>query len=179
MTNSRDLILKLKEVKEERKLSIAAIMKMLEDKETYVSKSTLNRIFAEGSEDITFRYEATIKPLANVLLDIDTIEADDTMDVQAMKSLLAYKSRMIEELERKNKELQIALDKQKIKASDKLEEERAKFNRSIEFLKEQVAYKDKRMDLLLSAVQEKDELHKQMLEKLLKCAACKMKNNEN
>lgn len=150
MTNSRDLILKLKEVKEERHLTVSAILKMLEDKELYVSKSTLNRIFAEGSEDITFRYEATIKPIANVLLDIDTIEANDTMDVQAMKSLLTYKSKMIEELERKVKDLETALDKQKIKAAENLEKERDGFKRSLDFLKEQVSLKDKRIDQLLA-----------------------------
>ena len=174
MTNSRDLILKLKEVREEKGLSIADIMKMIEDNGDFISKSTIARVFAEGSEDVTFRYEATIKPIANALLDIGTIEDTDNMDTQAMKLLLKYKSDRIQELERQVQELESALDKQKIKASEKLEKERESFSRSIEFLKEQVAYKDKRMDLLLEAVQKKDKLHEDMLGKLLMCSACKM-----
>ena len=65
-----------------------------------------------------------------------------------------------------------ALDKQKIKSNEKIEAEREASRRSIEFLKEQVAYKDKRMDLLLDAVSEKDKLHKEMLEKILRCSKC-------
>lgn len=172
MTNSRDLILKLKDVREEKGLSIADIMKMIEENGDFISKSTIARVFAEGSEDVTFRYEATIKPIANALLDIGTIEDTDNMDTQAMKLLLKYKSDRIQELEKQVQELESALDKQKIKASEKLEKERESFSRSIEFLKEQVAYKDKRMDLLLEAVQKKDKLHEDMLEKLLMCSAC-------
>ena len=172
MTNSRDLILKLKEVREEKGYSLTDIMKLVEDNGDFISKSTLARVFAEGSEDVTFRYEATIKPIANALLDIGTIEDTDNMDTQAMKLLLKYKSDRIQELERQVQELESDLDKQKIKASEKLEKERESFSRSIEFLKEQVTLKDKRMDLLLNAVSEKDKLHKDMLEKLLTCSSC-------
>ena len=178
MTNSRDLILKLKEVREEKGYSLTDIMKLIEDNGDFISKSTLARVFAEGSEDVTFRYEATIKPIANALLDIGTIEDTDNMDTQAMKLLLKYKSDRIQELEKRVQELETALDKQKIKANEKLENERESHSRSIDFLKEQVAYKDKRMDLLLEAVHEKDRLHKEMLEKLLVCSACKMQGEQ-
>lgn len=172
MTNSKDLILKLKDVREEKGLSLTDIMKMVEDNGDFISKSTLARVFAEGSEDVTFRYEATIKPIANALLDIDTIEDTDNMDTQAMKLLLQYKNDRIQELEKQVQELESDLDKQKIKASEKLEKERELHSRSIEFLKEQVTLKDKRMDLLLESVQKKDKLHEDMLAKLLMCSAC-------
>ena len=83
-----------------------------------------------------------------------------------------YKIQRIEDLEKQVEHLQSALDKEKLKSHEKLEKERERFNKSIEFLKEQVAYKDKRMDLLLDAVSEKDRLHKEMLEKLLRCSKC-------
>ena len=172
MTNTKDLILKLKEVREEKGYSYSDIMEMMEKNGDYLAKSTLSRVFADGSEELSFRYEETIRPIANALLDIDNFEDDDSMDIQAMKALLKYKSKYINELELKVKELEISLDKQKLKAAEKLDKERAQWNRSIEFLKEQVSYKDKRMDLLLDAVQEKDRLHKEMLEKILKCAKC-------
>lgn len=172
MTNSRDVILKLKKVREEKKLSYNDILDLMEKNGKFLSKATLSRVFADGSEEIKFRYEDTIKPIADALLDIDNIEDDDTTDVQAMKTILKYKSARISELEDRIKELESALDKQKIKANEKLESEREAFGRSIEFLKEQVAYKDKRMDLLLDAVSEKDKLHKEMLEKILRCSKC-------
>lgn len=172
MTNTKDIIIKLKEVREEKGLSYGDILDLLEKNGDFLSKSTLSRVFAEGSEEIKFRYEDTIRPIANALLDIDNIEDDDEMDVKAMKALLKYKNQMIEDLENRVRDLETALDKQKIKASEKLDRERESWSRSIEFLKEQIAYKDKRMDLLLEAVQVKDKLHQEMLEKLLKCSKC-------
>lgn len=171
MPNTRDLILQLKEVKEERKLSLDTIEQMTDDNGEHVSKSTLSRLFADGSEEIAFRYEATIKPVVNALLDIDTIEDYDSTDVKTMKTVLKFKMERIEELEQKVQELEIAIDKQKIKANEKLEKEREAFSKSIEFLKDQVALKDKRMDFLLNAVQEKDALHNRMLEQILNCPA--------
>lgn len=172
MTNTKDIIVKLKEVREEKGLSYNDIMELMEKNGDYLAKSTLSRVFAEGSEEQSFRYEETIRPIANALLDIETIEDTDNMDVRAMKSLLKYKIERIEDLEKQIEHLQTALDKEKIKHHEKLEEERERFNRSIDFLKEQVAYKDKRMDLLLNSVYEKDALHKEMLEKILKCSKC-------
>lgn len=178
MTNSKDIILKLKKVREEKKLSYSDILDLMEKNGNFLSKATLSRVFAEGSEEIKFRYEDTLKPIADALLDIENIEDDDTTDVQAMKTILKYKSARIEELESQIKDMESALDKQKISANEKLEEERERFNRSIDFLKEQVAYKDKRMDMLLDAVEKKDKLHEEMLEKLLMCSACKMRETD-
>lgn len=177
MTNTKDIIIKLKEVREEKGLSYGDILDLLEKNGDFLSKSTLSRVFAEGSEEIRFRYEDTIRPIANALLDIDNIEDDDEMDVKAMKALLKYKNQMIEDLENKVRDLESAIDKQKISASEKMDRERAAWSRSIDFLKEQVAYKDKRMDLLLEAVQVKDQLHQEMLEKLLKCSKCEHYNS--
>ena len=173
MTNSKDVILKLKQVREEKGLSYNDILVLMENNGDFLSKSTLSRVFADGSEEIKFRYEDTIRPIANALLDIDNIEEEDSTDVKTMKSLLKYKNDRIVELEKQVRDLETALDRQKIKASEKLEKEREQFNRSIEFLKEQVGLKDKRMDFLLDAVKEKDTLHNKMLEQILNCPARK------
>ena len=176
MTNTKDVILKLKEVKEEKNLSFDAILALMEQNGDFVSKSTLSRVFADKSEENSFRYEETIRPIANALLDIETEEETDDLDTKALKSLLKYKIKRIEELEQQIEQLESALDKEKIKHHEKLDEERDRFNRSIDFLKEQVSLKDKRMDLLLDAVFQKDQQHKNMLDKLLKCANCPMNN---
>ena len=172
MTNTKDIIMKLKEVREEKELSYNDILNLMEKNGDFLSKSTISRVFAEGSEEMSFRYEETIRPIANALLDIENMEDSDSMDIKAMKSLLKYKIQRIEELEQQIEQLQTALDKEKIKSHERLDEERERHNKSIEFLKEQVAYKDKRMDLLLDSVQTKDKLHQEMLEKLLKCSKC-------
>ena len=77
MVNTKDVILRLKKVKQEKKLSLDKIIKLMEQNNEYVSKTTLSRVFAKGSEEQIFRYEATLRPIANALLDIETIETYD------------------------------------------------------------------------------------------------------
>lgn len=165
MTNSRDLILKLKEVKERDKLSLGDIETRTEENGEHVSKTTLSRVFSEGSEDNQFKFESTLKPIANALLDIDTIEEDDDLDTQGLKIMLKYKATKI-------KELEAELDHAKVKYHEKLEKERAQSRSSIDFLKEQIALKDKRMDMLLEAIFEKDKQQKEMLARFVKCNKC-------
>lgn len=162
MTDTKKLILKLKEVREEKKMSLADIEVLTEQNGEHVSIASISRVFAEGSEDSSFRYEATLKPIANALLDIDTIEDDDDLGTQAMKVMLQYKAKKIEELE-------AALDHEKVKHHEKLEKERDQSRRSIEFLKEQIQFKDKRIDYLLNAVFEKDKQLKELFEKVMSC----------
>jgi len=169
MTNTRDVILKLKEVRDEKGLSYNDILSLIEKNGDYISRSSIQRVFSDGSEDVSFRYEETIRPIAKALLDIETIEDTDNMDIQAMKSLLKYKIQRIEELERQVDHLTSQLDKEKIKYHEKLERERERSNRSIDFLKEQVALKDKRMDLLLDSVAEKDNRYQELLKLILTC----------
>lgn len=169
MTNTRDIILKLKEVRDNRGLSYTDILNLMEKNGDFLARSTISRIFSEGSEDLSFRYEETIRPIAKALLDIETIEDNDTDDVQAIKSILKYKIERIEELERQVKELKILLDKEKIKSAEKMEREREQYNNKIDFLKEQVSLKDKRMDLLLDAVKEKDTLHRELIDHIMNC----------
>lgn len=179
MTNVKDIIIKLKEVREEKGLSYGDILDLMEKNGDYLAKSTLSRIFSEGSEELSFKYDETIRPIAKALLDIETIEDDDNMDVQAMKSLLKYKIQRIEELEKQVELLKIQIDKQKLKYHEKLDHERASFSRSIEFLKEQINYKDQRMDLLLHSVQEKDSRYDELLKVVLSCPCRKKAENES
>lgn len=178
MTNTKDIIIKLKEVRQEKQLSFGDILDLMEKNGDFLSKSTISRVFADGSEEMSFRYEETIRPIANALLDIETIEDDDDMDIRAMKSLLKYKIQRIEELERQIEHLESALDKEKVKYHEKLEKERERNRVSIEFLKEQISLKDKRMDQLLEAVFEKDSQHKDLLDTILSCPCRQSKMGE-
>lgn len=167
MTNTKDIIIKLKQVREEKGLSYSDIIDLMEKNGDYVSKATISRVFAEGSEDTSFKYEETIRPIAKALLDIETIEADDDLDIQAIKTLLKFKIQRIEELEQKVRDLEAALSKEKLKYHEKLDKEREQHQRSIEFLKEQISLKDKRMDQLLEAVFVKDSQYNELLKSVL------------
>lgn len=169
MTNTKEIIIKLKEVREEKGYSLNDIVDLVEKNGDFISRSSIQRVFAEGSEDNSFRYEDTIRPIANALLDIDRIEAEDDMDTQAMKTLLQYKNQRITELERQLELAAAALDKEKVKYHEKLDKEREQSRRSIEFLKEQISYKDKRMDLLLQSVEKKDKRLDELIEHIMNC----------
>lgn len=177
MTNSKDIIIKLKEVRAEKGFSYADIIKTMEDRGIYpVSTATLSRVFSENSEEMNFNYESTIRPIAEALLDIETIEEDDTMDTQALKSLLQFKRHLIADLEKKLeerddliKELKASLDKEKLKRMEKVNEERDRSRKSIDFLKDQILLKDRRYDTLLETVSKKDELYNELLNQYLKC----------
>lgn len=174
MTNTKDIIIKLKEVRNEKGLSYNDILSLMEKNGDFLSKSTISRVFADGSEDETsFRYEETIRPIANALLDIDTIEEDDDIDVRAMKTLLKYKDNRIKELESNIEKLELSLAEEKVKHHEKLDEERERSRNSIDFLKNQIDLKDKRMDMLLDAVVVKDTQHKELLDLILTCPARK------
>lgn len=172
MTNTREIILKLKKVKIEKGLSLDKILELMQENNDYLAKSTLSRVFADGSEDKTFRYEETIRPIAKVLLDMETIEPDDNTDVQALKSIIRYKSRLIDELEKQ-------LENEKIKSLQDIENLRKQFESDTELLRKQIDYKDIRMDKLMDSNMEKDALIKKLLdeknelfEKIMKCSKC-------
>jgi len=144
MDNVKEIIAKLKEVREEKGYSLSQIVEMVEANGDYISKSSVQRVFQDGSEDCSFKFDETIKPIANAILGVNTIEEDD-LDTQALKILLQYKNHRIKELEQQ-------LDKEKLKSIDKLEAERERSYRSIEFLKDQIQKKDERIDQLLNHV---------------------------
>ena len=169
MTYTRDLIIKLKAVRNEKNLSLTDILELMEKNGDFLSKSTVSRVFADGSETQSFKYEETIRPLAKALLDIETIEDDDNLDTQAMKLLLQYKIQRIEELES-------LLAKEKIKYHEKLDKERSQHQKSIEFLKGQIELKDKRMDhkdeyigQLTEAIFQKDKRIVELTDHILHC----------
>ena len=162
MTNTHDVINKLKAVRDEKQLSFGKILELMEHNGDYLSKSTLSRVFADGSEDQSFRYEETIRPIAKALLDIETIEEDDTTDVKAMKSLLKMKIARIEELE-------ALLEKEKAKYHEKLAKETKHFQDSLAFMSNQIELKDKRIDALLETTTELMATNNKLVHQLMEC----------
>ena len=173
MTNSRDLILKLRGVYQERQISYDKLLSLMEQGGEYTSKSTLSRLFGNNWEKHSFDYEKTLIPIANVLLDVETEEADDDADIRAFKSLLKFKMSVIDENVKRIEELQEQIkeveNREKLKYHDKLEKHDSDHQKSVEFLKNQIELKDKRIDQLLDA-------NLQLLTQLLSCP-CR-KNDE-
>lgn len=162
MIDTREIILKLKQAKIERNLSNNDIVELTNH---YVSPSSVQRVFADGSENSSFRYDDTIRPLVKALLDMDMIEESDDFDTKALKSLLKLKNQRIEELENQLKE-------SKIKNHEKIEKERVQYERHIKLLEEQIALKDKRMEEMKTRFDKKDEQYTELVNRLLSCHCC-------
>lgn len=168
MINTKEIILKLKQAKAEKNLSNNDIVDLTNH---YVSLSSVQRVFADGSENSSFRYEDTIRPLVKALLDVDVIEDSDDMDTKALKSLLKLKIQRIEELENQLKE-------EKIKSHEKMDKERKQYEAHIKLLDEQIAIKDKRMDEMCERFNRKDIQYTELVNRLLNCHCCSKGANE-
>lgn len=120
-----NIIIRLKKVKNESPdLTLQKI-----SEETGVSMSTVTRIFADGSENQSFRYES-LKPIALLLLKSDGL--DEEMD---------------------SEEIQMQINEVKDKYEKKLEKEREQHRKNVEFLKNQIELKDDRITKLLSMLE--------------------------
>ena len=67
---TRELILKLKAVKEERGLTHQDVLDLVEANNDSTSMSSVRRVFAEGSENHSFNFRATLQPISKALLAI-------------------------------------------------------------------------------------------------------------
>ena len=91
----RKTIKRLKQIKSEQGLSIPQIMEMMEKQGKFVSESTLKKVFADGSEEKPFRYQDSIAPVADVLLDIYG-DSSGLEDVQSLQQIIREKNKLIE-----------------------------------------------------------------------------------
>ena len=168
IANMKDIIIKLKKIRDERKLTNGQIERMLHEDGYDLSKTSISRVFADGSEEIGFNYEYTIRPIANALLNMEEIEDTDSPEVQAMKSLLKYKIECMDELERIIEQKDLELAEIHDKYHDRIDGIRAEHDRKTEFLMNQINLKDKRIDNLLNAVNVKDAQLKDTIDHILR-----------
>lgn len=125
-----NIVKQLKEVKASRpELTLQRI-----SDNTGVPFSTVSRIFAEGSENTSFRYDS-IHPIATMLLDLDDLgEGND--DEKAYKAIIQF--------------YETAINQMKEQYENKIDAERADYRRRIDFLMHQIELKDDRIDKLLN-----------------------------
>lgn len=140
-------IIKLKKIKQEQELSIKKIMDLLEDRGQFVSEGTLKKIFAEGSEEKSFRYQDTLAPLADVLLDIYG-DQSEINDVGSLKQIIREKNKQIEFLMIKLEEQKDVYAERKAMYEHRIEELNAQLNR----IDESSVRKDKMLEQLINKV---------------------------
>jgi len=130
---TKEVILSLKKARDEQHLSIADILKKVNEKSPVISETTLRRIFADGSEDNdSFNYETTIRPVAQVLVNSSPISA---ASAELYLHICQYKMEVIESMK---------------KQIDHLKEEHERrcqeYDQRMAFLRDQIELKDRRMD---------------------------------
>ena len=151
---TKEIILQLKQSREERDLSISEIYSMLMAANCDISLTTLKRVFAEGSEDKDgFRFKDTIQPIAQVMLAIkeETTAANQLTDgeIDALKNIALLKDAMITDLQKENEALAA-------KAAQ-LEKDYAEAKEKIELLKKQTEFLTSRLHRLDELIERKDD----------------------
>ena len=152
----RRTIHRLKEIRAEQGLSIPQIMDMLEERGQFVSEPTLKKIFSDGSEEKNFRYQDTIMPVADVLLDLygDKSGIDDA---ESLRHIIREKNKLIEMLMLKLEEQAKAHAEKEVVYADR----KAAFEKQIEHLESQIARYEK-------AIDKKDDLIERLLDATIK-----------
>lgn len=168
MTNTRELVAQIKRIISDEGYEYNDVKRLMEEiKEVPISNSTFVRLMEDGSEDNRrFDYDYTLAPLARAL-GIDEIEGNDSENTKALKEMLRLKRGRIAELEQ-------ALAAEKEKRHSQVEEVRSQAKKSIDFLREQLEYKDRRMDefsdrisRLLDRLEKKDNRIEQLTDEIL------------
>lgn len=100
---TRDVIIALKKVRAENGLSHQRILDMVLANGGNVSLATVKRVFAEGSENQNFRYQDTIKPIAEAMLDISTeaVKNEENSEIATLKAIILTKEAALESEQRK------------------------------------------------------------------------------
>lgn len=135
---TREVIKALKKVRAENGYSLQRIQDMVLANGGNVSLPTIQKVFAEGSEEKNFRYQDTIKPIAAAMLDINTeaVVTEENSEIASLKAIILAKDEAIASEQRKVQHL-IKENERK----DKLLDERGDFIRKLsEFMRRKDRY---------------------------------------
>ena len=108
-----EIILQLKQIREERGLSLEDVRNLVISAGGYTSMSSIRRVFAKGSENQKFRYLDTIQPIVRGLLGVteETPENNDITanEIDALKNVILLKDSMINELQKEKEAYSIQI----------------------------------------------------------------------
>lgn len=141
----RKTIHRLKQIKAEQGLTVPKIIDLMEQRGQFVSEATIKRVFADGSEDQNFRYQDSIAPIADVLLDIYG-EDSSVEDAESLHRIIREKNKLIEFLMIKLDEKEQDFDRQRAM----YEERKSLYEKSIDRFETQIARKDELIERLLN-----------------------------
>lgn len=103
-SKKEEVLRQLKTARKTKGLSYQNIVDGTEELGMAVSLSSVRRVFAEDSDADDFRWDTTLRPIAHVVLGIDSDEAPQTLEearveVSGLTAVVDYKEAMIRKLE--------------------------------------------------------------------------------
>ena len=146
----RDTVDRLRKIKKDNGLTNSQIMDMLEKNNCYISEATIKKVFSDNNDPGSFKYQSTIAPLADVLLDIFS---DDSCsdDIAALKELIHDKNEMISILVVRNEEI------------------RADYEKRLNHLQKQIGMLEDHLIFREKQIDKKDEIISKLLNKIIDC----------
>ena len=130
----KSIITQLKKLKDEKKLSINEILDTLDRTNNHLSRSTVIKIFSDGSEDYGYQYD-TIRTLADALFGVYSTDESDNPEIKGLKSTIQYQNIIIDQLKEQIEQLKTQM----------VNEESASLRR-IDFLRDRVEKQDIRIE---------------------------------
>lgn len=130
----------MKKVRIEKDLSYQDIVDLCAENGDHVSLSTVKRVFSQGSEEMGFRYDTTLRPIVKVVLGlneedsgvgIDAKEPETASENDALRSLIDLKNQMVSNLNQNIDEKNRQIEQLRASISDRI----AVKDRSIDYLK--------------------------------------------
>lgn len=103
-SKKEEVLRQLKTARKTKGLSYQSIVDGTEELGMAVSLSSVRRVFAEDSDADDFRWDTTLRPIARVVLGIDSDEEPQTLEearveVSGLTAVVDYKEAMIRKLE--------------------------------------------------------------------------------
>lgn len=146
----QNIMPKLREAKEVKHLSYQDIADITEANGEAVSLATIKRFFAKESDQTTFRYNQTTRPIIRAVLGMDEETEEPTSDpkqaeeyyatIEAMKAVIDYKHQQLTEKAEEADRLKAELCALKESHQKQLEAIAEAEQVKIAHLKDQIAY---------------------------------------
>lgn len=156
---TRAVILQLKAVKDERGISLQRILDLTLASGGNVSMSTVRKVFSEGSENMNFRYEDTIQPIAVALLETNEPPREVSglveTEAEALKALVQLKNSIIREQQESLDNSRQRETEIKAEAQRKIEHLRSQIEAQKKILDERKEFMSERRDFIFRLEEEK------------------------
>ena len=164
MIDTQNVIDSLQKIYKKRKLTQQKAYQIVYDFDPLncPSETTIARVFRKGAKAENFRWEASLRPIANAILNLEEIDPEDSPEEQALKSMLKLKK---DQLGIVNEEREEETDKY----HKRLAEELDKFQKSLDFLKKQIELKDERIDYFMRANERLSITNDRLINQLMEC----------